>query len=400
MALAPSSTFAGVVVTGAGQTGEIICAFIDTSGAVTDATFTRNDTNATLAAKDGYRIRVISLQLCGGGSADHTITLNSKPNGTAGVAITPAMSATKGAVVSIDIGAVGLCTTRENEQLTATLSGDCGILIQAIYEPVYNIVQTIPVTNPALPGTPLADFDAAKLAYSDNGSTPVSNNGLVYRWDAAGGNYQASQATSAFRPTYKAAQFKGKPAIEFSTDEFLTLGGTANLWEAVDALNAEFTLFMVVRHLNATGNQTTFSFGATSANNILQFGTNTNTYIAHRTDSSGNVDNFTSSVSDPVVPALLTFVADNSGNGTLSFFRRLANESARASDTPTGTNITFNSAAVLSVTNATIGALRSGSPLATTNYANVQIARIVLYDSELSAEARSYMENQLIGLYL
>lgn len=395
MAVSPSSEFAGVVITGTGQTGEVVCCFSNATGAVTDQVFTRNDTNAALTAKDGHRIRVIGMQIFGGNTS-HTARLNSKPSSGSGVAITPTMIAANGSINSIDVGAIGLCTTRENETLTMTTSGDVSIQVQVIIEPVYNVVQTIPVTNPSTPPTADVDFDPTRLIYTDNGLTLATVNlDPIYRWDAIGAVYSAVQTTLANRPILKTLAFNGKPAVEFVSSDFMPISGS--LFSLVNGTNKEFTLFMVVKHINATGNQTVLGFGAAGANPKYQFGTNTNTYIAHKTDDAGTVDNFTGAASDPTVKAVLSFVVDNSVNGTLSFFRRVAGDIARATDAATGTNATFNSGA-LTASNATLGALTSGG--FQSNYAAVQVARILIYNTELSAEQRAYVENQLIQTYL
>ena len=135
MATSPSSEFAGTVITGTGQTGEVISCFANITGAVTDQTLTRNDTNAALSGRDGYRIRVIGAQIFGGNTA-HTITINSKPVGGVGVAITPGIGVASDTISNIEVGAIGICTTRENETLTVTTSGDVSIQVQVVFEAV------------------------------------------------------------------------------------------------------------------------------------------------------------------------------------------------------------------------------------------------------------------------
>jgi hypothetical protein len=397
MATSPSSEFAGTVITGTGQTGEVISCFANITGAVTDQTLTRNDTNAALSGRDGYRIRVIGAQIFGGNTA-HTITINSKPVGGVGVAITPGIGVASDSISNIEVGAIGICTTRENETLTVTTSGDVSIQVQVVFEAVYNVVQTIPVTNPTLPGNPVLNFDAMGEVYKDGLGTPADNGDTVLQWVA--GAFSADQSTAGNRPTFRTAAFNGKSAVEFSTNDFMPITGGpsgAGLQFYINGTNTEFTLFLVVKHLNQSGNQTVLGLGASGANPKYQFGTNTNTLIAHKTDDAGTSDNFTSGSFDVTIRQVLTFVVDNASSGTLSFFRRVNGDVARATDTPTGTNATFNGGA-LTATNATLGALTSSG--SQSNYANVQVAKILLYNSELSAEARSYVENQLIQTYL
>lgn len=397
MGTSPTSEFAGTVITGTGQTGEVVSCFANITGAVTDQALTRNDTNAALVSRDGYRIRIIGAQIFGGNTS-HSITINSKPVGAVGVAITPAIKVSASSVTPIDVGAIGICTTRENETITVTTSGDVSIQVQVVFEAVYSIVQTIPLTNPSIPGNPALNLDAMGNVYSDGLNTPAVNGGTVQQW--VEGAFSADQATAANRPTFRTAAFNGKSAVEFSTNDFMLITGGpsgAGLQYYINGTNTEFTLFLVVKHINQSGNQTVLGLGAAGANPKYQFGTNTNTFVGQKTDDAGLAKNLTSSAFDVTVRQVLTFVVDNASSGTLSFFRRVNGDVARATDTPTATNATFNGGA-LTASNATLGALTSGG--AQSNYANVQIAKILLYNSELSGEARSYVENQLIQMYL
>lgn len=96
-------------------------------------------------------------------------------------------------------------------------------------------------------GGPLLWYKAATTnAYSDDGVTPITDGGLVYRWDNLG-TYTGGappgldllQVVSGSRPTYRADyQSSGHPALEFTTagGEYLEKAGEPDLTGAVTVL--------------------------------------------------------------------------------------------------------------------------------------------------------------------
>lgn len=387
--------FSSTYVTTAGQSAEVVYAFANANG--TDQTFTRTDTNTTLTAKDGYIIRIMGVQLFGS-SGSHTVILNSKPLSGAGVAITPTMSV--GASTILDITGVtkGITTTRENETLTATTSGTVGIMVQILIENVSAVTTTTPVTPPVLPPTASVDFDPTVFVYKDAGGNLAGEGDSVYTWNSKIGAYIASQPVTARRPTYRESVFNGKPALEFYLDDILpvTTGSMQNL---VNGTNTELTIFLVVKVYNLTSTQIFLAFADNAgANPTYRFGCFLGTnWVAWKTDDAGTADNLASGAIVNGDSKLLTFVVDNSGSGTCSFYVRNSGDVATVTDSPTATNTTYNGG-VLTATNATFGAVNTNS----TNslFSDAYLGRCIIYNSELSAEQRVNVENELIGLYL
>lgn len=378
-----------------GNAAEVVYAFANVNG--TDQTFTRTDTNTPLVAKDGYIIRIMGVQLFGG-SSSYSVTLNSKPLSGAGVAITPTMSV--GASTILDITGVtkGLSSSRENETITATSSGAVGVMLQVVIENVSAVTTTTPITPPTPPPTASIDFDPTVFVYKDVGGNLAGEGDGVYTWNSKLGAYIASQPITARRPTYRSSVFKGKPALEFYLDDILpvTTGSMQNL---VNGTNTEFTLFLVVKTYNLSSTQIFLAFADNAAANPqYRFGCFLGTnWVAWKTDDAGTADNLASGSIVNGDAKLLTFVIDNSASGTCSLYVRSTGDIASVTDSPTATNSTYNGGA-LTATNATFGAVNTNS----TNslFSDAYLGRCIIYNSELSAEQRVSVENELIGLYL
>ena len=386
----------GTVVTGSGQSSGVVYCWCNTTGA-TDETFTRTDTNAPLVSKDGYIIRVLGVQLFGG-AADRTITINSKPNGSAGVPISPLITLRDAEIQSVVFGAFGATASRENETITVTASGACGVMLQVSIEAVSATTTTTVITPPSPPPLPAVDWDPSRFVFRDAGGTPASEGDGVYQWESVSRTYIAQQPITARRPTYREAVFNGKPAIEFYLDDILPVT-TGSMQTLVSGTNAEVTIFLVLKFNSTLATQIALAFADNAAANpTYRFGCYLGTnYVAWKTDDAGTSDNFASAALDVTQPCLLTFVVDNSGSGLLSFFRRLGGALATATDTPDGTNTTYNGG-VLTATNATFGAVNTNS----TNslFSDMYLGRCIIYSAELTGEQRAAVENELIGIYL
>lgn len=390
------SDYTGTYVTGSGQSAEVVYAFANCS-ALADIAFTRTDTNAPLVAKDGYIMRLLGVQLFGG-AAQQTVTLNSKPTTGAGVAISPTMTVAAASITDLIGYSGGYTATRENEALTVTASGACGVLVQVSVENVSATTTTTVVTPPTPPPTAAVDWDPTVFAYKDAGGNLAGEGDSVYQWNSKVGAYTAVQTITARRPTYRESIFKGKPALEFYLDDILpvTTGSMQNL---VNGTNKEFTLFLVVKYYNTTATQIMLAFADNAAANpTYRFGAYLGTnWVGWKTDDAGTSDNLASGSIFSTSARLLTFVVDNSGSGLCSLWVRQAGDVASATDAATATNATFNGGA-LTATNATFGAVNTNS----TNslFCDAYLGRCIMYASELSAEQRVAVENELIGLYL
>jgi len=393
----PNADLTGTLVTASGQSAEVVYCFHNATGASTDGAFTRTDTNATLTAKDGYIIRVLGVQLFGGES-QQTLTLKAKPTTGSSVAIGPTITLPAAGILSVVFGNYGATSTKENETIVVDTSGACGIMLQVVVENVSASTTTTVVTPPTPPPTAAVDWDPSRFVFRDAGGTPASEGDGVYQWESVSRSYTAVQTITARRPTYRDAIFKGKPAIEFYLDDVLPVT-TGSMQTLVSGTNTEVTIFLVVKFNNITSTQCVLGFAnAAAANPTYRFGCYIGTnYVAWKTDDTGTADNFASGALDVSVPAVLTFVVDNSGSGLLSFFRRIAGSTATATDAATATNTTYNGGA-LTATNATFGAVNTNS----TNslFSDCYLGRCIIYASELTPEQRAAVENELIGLYL
>jgi hypothetical protein len=389
----------GLAITAQGQSARIVYAFLDASGAGTDLTFTRTDTGAALAAKDGYLIRVVSAVIYGG-AATQTVVFNTKSTSSAGVAIHPTIRAAANQISPIPVsgGFQGLTASRENETVTATVSGALGIMLQCTIENVSAATTTTPVTPPSAPPTAAVDWDAALYAYRDSGGTLCTEGDAVQEWVPKIGTYKATQTTTARRPKWRESQFNGKPALEFYLDDILpvTSGAMEGL---VNGTNVPVTIFLVAKFNNLSATQILLGFAADgAATPQYRFGCYLGTnYVAWKRDDAATDDNLASGAIVNSSAHLLTFVIDSAASGTCKLFVRSAGDVATAVDTPTTTNSTYNGGAV-TATNATFGALNSNA----TNslFCDAFIGRCIIYSSALNDEQRTAVENELIGAYL
>jgi hypothetical protein len=71
-----------------------------------------------------------------------------------------------------------------------------------------------------------AHWKAGSGVYSDAGTTPITDGGLVYQWSSQNGSHPLLQATSGNRPTYTANVLNGQPSVDFGSLRFM---GTAAL---------------------------------------------------------------------------------------------------------------------------------------------------------------------------
>lgn len=387
--------YAGVYVTANGQSGEIVYCWADANG--TDVTLTRTDTNSPLLAKDGHIMRILGCQLFGDGTT-RTLIINSKPTGSAGVPITPTITVHAGSVTELFTNTQGMTASREGESITLTTSGFVGVLLQISIEGTSGIVTTTPITPPTPAPTSTVDFDPTVFVYKDAGGNVAGEGDSVYQWNSKIGAYIAQQTITARRPTYRESIFNGKPALEFYLDDILPVT-TGSMQNIVNGTNTEFTLFLVVKFYNLASTQIMLGFADNAgANPTYRFGCFLGTnWVAWKTDNAGTSDNLASGAIVNGDAKLLTFVIDNSGSGKCDLYVRSTGDIATAVDTPTATNATYNGGA-LTATNATFGAVNTNS----TNslFSDAYLGRCIMYNVELSAEQRTSIENELIGLYL
>lgn len=389
----------GLAVTASGQAARVIYAFCEATGAGTDLAFTRTDTNTTLAAKDGYVIKVISAVFFGG-AAVSTSTFNSKPVSGAGVAISPSMRSAINAINPVPVSGQfqGFTQTRENETLTLTTSAAVGVMVQVSIENVSATTTTTPITPPTPPPTAAVDWDPAKKVYKDAGGTLCSEGDAVQEWVPAIGAYKATQSTSARRPKWRESVFNGKPALEFLTDDILPVT-TGTMEALVNGTNISITIFLVAKFQNLTSSQLLLAFAADgAANPQYRFGCYLGTnYVAWKKDDAGTNDDLASGAIVNGNARLLTYVIEASGAGSCKLYVRSSGDVAAATDTPTTTNSTFNGGA-LTATNATFGAMNTNSTF--TLFSDAFLGRCIIYASALSDEQRAQVENTLIGAYL
>lgn len=389
----------GLAITPGGQSATIVYAFLDASGAATDATFTRTDTGAALAAKDGYIIRLISAVIYGG-AATQTIVFNSKSTSAAGVAIHPTIRAQAGQISPIPVSGSfqGLTCSRENETITATVSGACGIMLQCTIENVSAATTLTPITPPTPPPTAAVDWDPALYVYRDAGGTLCTEGDAVQEWVPKIGTYKATQTTTARRPKWRQSQFNGKPAIEFYLDDILPVTSGA-MESLVNGTNKQVSIFIVAKFNNLTSTQILLGFGAdAAANPAYRFGCYLGTnYVAWKRDDTGTSDDLASGAIVNSSAHLLTFIIDSAASGTCKLYVRSSGDVATATDTPTTTNSTYNGGAV-TATNSTFGALWSNA--AHSLFSDAFIGRCIIYSTTLNDEQRTAVENELIGAYL
>lgn len=103
-------------------------------------------------------------------------------------------------------------------------------------------------------------LDAAVGCYSDAGSTPSTDTGVVQQWnDQSGQNRHVSQTVAGYKPTWQQTGINGRPCVRFDgTDDYLYR--TANDDDDILTVDAK-TVFVVWKGpSNLNGTQRPFLF--------------------------------------------------------------------------------------------------------------------------------------------
>ncbi len=98
-------------------------------------------------------------------------------------------------------------------------------------------------------------LDAGSGVYTDGGITPSADGNTVQQWtDVSGSGFNATQAASGQRPTYR-ANVGGFPALQFSSTTRMLVGGNS------DFTSPAFTVFAVVQRTGNGGYQSILNKG-------------------------------------------------------------------------------------------------------------------------------------------
>lgn len=118
-----------------------------------------------------------------------------------------------------------------------------------------------------------ARFAGASGVYDARFISGLSNNDAVSTWSSRTGTYDATQATSGNRPTYKTNQFNGNPVVEFDgTNDrlgFDKLNASAAWMLSLVKRTSTNTYQTILNVENTAGNNSTF---AASVHNDPSYG--------------------------------------------------------------------------------------------------------------------------------
>lgn len=98
--------------------------------------------------------------------------------------------------------------------------------------------------------------------YTDAGTTAAKDGDLVYRWaDQSGNGNHADQTTSGNRPTLRTNWWGKKPALYFTTDNYLTVANASGLIPAAE----EFHIYAVIYDETWSASSTYLAKGNTAS---------------------------------------------------------------------------------------------------------------------------------------
>lgn len=231
----------------------------------------------------------------------------------------------------------------------------------------------------------LCDFDVEARCFVDSGGlVPCVDQDLVARWEPTAGSLAtiATQVTSARKPTYRNAIFSGYDALEFVTDDYLSL---SLLPATLSGSDVPFSVVAVLRINSLTG-QDFLSFSS-SASSLMVIGGGATSYFVARTDSANLAKNATGGTSQYNVSTqghVLAFVFD----GTTA--------NMWIDGTQVMNNLDLN-VATLTLTTGTIGARVVAG--VESRYAEMHLGRLLIYSGALSTTDRTNLQAALKTKY-
>lgn len=223
--------------------------------------------------------------------------------------------------------------------------------------------------------------------FTDNGTTSASDGQNVQQWnDQSTVVNHARQTTGANKPVYRTGVINGNPVLRFSSDQFL------------DALSApgvsateSFYMFLVFRQNSYVAGGTTDGAGTfivdrtTATNNLMSFKmVNTDKFFYQkRNDAGGSLTGPVSVTSAPTnVFTTIDYFRNTGTNYGIYINGRLDATSGGDSESITGPS------------------LRIGRHATSTNGGlNGDLAEVVLYNANLTADARQRIESYLAIKY-
>lgn len=207
---------------------------------------------------------------------------------------------------------------------------------------------------------------------------------LVSQWnDQSGNGNHATQGTGANQPTWTDSAINGLPAISFDgTADYLSANGVAATFAGDDK---PFTLMMAFKKTTNAGSDVLFSFansGSATPSCQLYTDASADFGIYRRDDASG------SATQAAGAPDTTTTVLSGVFSGTTISCWINGSNIINAASLNTGT-AAFNT--------CTIGANVSTT---TTNYANMQVCEVALFDSALGTTDRQTIEAYLTAKWI
>jgi hypothetical protein len=231
----------------------------------------------------------------------------------------------------------------------------------------------------------LCDFDPELKCFNDSeGLVQCVDQDAVARWDVCAGSLAASatQITTARKPTYRNAVFNGYDALEFVTDDYLSLSLLASTLSGSDV---PFSVLMVLR-INSLVAQEWLSLSS-SGSSYASIGGGATSYFVTRTDSGGIAKNVTGGTAQYNTSAqghVFAFVFDGS----------VVNAWVDSTQVMINADLNVNALTLIA---ATIGAKVVAG--VESRYAEMHLGRILIYSGALSSTDRASLMASLKTKY-